>query len=48
VTTVKLQMSTRDRLKHIGRKDESFDDLLNRLMDEYIKQSYPEVVNVRK
>ncbi|HWG89419.1 MAG TPA: hypothetical protein VNZ52_01080 [Candidatus Thermoplasmatota archaeon] len=34
LTTVPLTKKTRDRLKALGRKGESWDALLNRLMDE--------------
>jgi len=33
-TTIQLTSTTRDRLKHEGRKDESYDDIINRLLDE--------------
>lgn len=34
LTTIPIQKRTRDRLRAIGRKGESWDALLNRLMDE--------------
>ncbi len=34
VTTVPLKKSTRDRLKQWGRKGETYDQLLNRMLDD--------------
>jgi hypothetical protein len=33
-TTIPCDTKTRDRLKKLGRKDESWDDLLNRIADK--------------
>lgn len=33
ITTIPLRKATRDRLKSLGRKDETYDDVLNRLID---------------
>ncbi len=33
VTTIPLTKATRDRLKKAGRKGETYDDLLNRILD---------------
>jgi len=38
ITTIKLRASTRDRLMSKGRKNESYDDLINRLLDEREKK----------
>lgn len=35
LTTIPLTKLTRDRLRALGRKGESYDQLLNRLMDVY-------------
>lgn len=35
LTTIPLTKSTRDRLRALGRKGETYDELLNRLMDAY-------------
>lgn len=35
-TTISLDPETRDRLKSLGRKGESYDDLVNRLIDNYL------------
>jgi hypothetical protein len=34
VTTIKVRPETRDRLKTVGTKGETYDALLNRLLDE--------------
>jgi hypothetical protein len=34
-TTLQVTLATRDRLREIGRKDESYDHLVNRLVDVY-------------
>ena len=34
VTTIKVSPATRDRLKALGTKGETYDALLNRLLDE--------------
>lgn len=35
-TTISLDPETRDRLKSLGRKGESYDDLVNRLIDHFL------------
>ena len=35
-TTIQIQKSTRDRLKTLGRKDETYDNLVNRLIEGYV------------
>lgn len=35
LTTIPLTKPTRDRLRALGRKGESYDQLLRRLMDAY-------------
>lgn len=35
-TTISLQKETRIRLKALGRKGETYDDLVNRLIDRYL------------
>ena len=37
ITTIQLAKSTRERLLEIGMKKETYDDLINRLIDFYIK-----------
>lgn len=37
ITTIQLKKSTRLRLLEIGMKKETYDDLINRLVDTYLK-----------
>tara|TARA_Y100000031_G_C8070399_1_gene314858 strand:- start:84 stop:224 length:141 start_codon:yes stop_codon:yes gene_type:complete len=37
ITTIQLNKSTRERLLEIGMKKETYDDLINRLIDFYLK-----------
>jgi hypothetical protein len=39
ITTVKVQKKTRDRLTRLGNKSETYDDIINRLMNFYEKHS---------
>lgn len=39
VTTIPLTKTTRDRLRALGRKGETYDELLNRLMDVYVNRT---------
>lgn len=36
ITTIPLSKRTRDRLRGLGKKGETYDELLNRLMDVYL------------
>lgn len=36
-TTISLDVETRDRLKELGNKGETYDDLVNRLIDHYVE-----------
>lgn len=36
-TTISLDAETRDRLKALGRKGETYDELVNRLIDHYLR-----------
>ena len=38
VTTIQLKMKTRDRLMDLGKKSETYDDILNRLIDFWLKK----------
>lgn len=33
ITTIQLTKKTRERLKSIGKKSETYDDIINRLID---------------
>lgn len=35
VTTIQISMETKDRLMNIGKKDDSFEDIIRRLLDIY-------------
>jgi hypothetical protein len=37
LTSLKVQKTTRDRLAKVGNKAETFDDVINRLLDFYEK-----------
>ena len=39
ITTLRVKVSTRDRLADIGNKDDTFDDIINRLVDFYKKET---------
>jgi len=39
LTTIPLTKPTRDRLRSLGKKGESYDTLLNRLMDVYVNRT---------
>lgn len=39
LTTIPLTKPTRDRLRSLGKKSESYDQLLNRMMDVYINRT---------
>jgi hypothetical protein len=32
ITTIQIRLETRDLLKHTGRKDQTYDDLINELI----------------
>jgi len=36
-TTIQVLVSTRDLLKSVGRKDETYDDLITRLVNFYLR-----------
>lgn len=38
ITTIPLRKSTRDRLKQLGAKGDTYDAVLNRLMDQVAQQ----------
>jgi len=37
ITTIQLDKKTRERLLEIGMKKETYDDLINRLIDFYLR-----------
>ncbi len=38
-TSIKLQTNTRDRLVELGKKNESYDTIINKLIDEHEKHA---------
>ncbi len=38
ITTVKVRKATRDRLAKLGNKTETFDDIINKLIDCYLSR----------
>ena len=34
---IRIRKSTRDKLKKLGRKGDTYDDIINRLIDEFHK-----------
>lgn len=40
LTTIKITKTTRDRLAQHGRKNETYDDFINRLLDQ-LEESKP-------
>ena len=41
VTTVKLSKKTRDELADLGKKNETYEGIIRRLMDFYVKNGPP-------
>jgi hypothetical protein len=39
ITTVKLSKKTRDKLAELGSKNETYEDIIERLIEFYIKNS---------
>lgn len=39
-TTISLDEDTRDQLKSLGEKGDSYDDIVKQLIDEYIESRY--------
>lgn len=37
-TTIALSKATRERLRGVGRKGETYDDLINRLIEVYLSR----------
>ncbi len=47
VTCVRLSKETRDRLAQLGSKDQTFDDIINVMIDGKHQDESQEVTNVR-
>jgi len=41
LTSIKIRPGTRDRLADLGKKRESYDQIINKLIDFYLKQRKP-------
>jgi len=39
ITTIQVKKNTRDRLVEIGRKKETYDDIINKLVDFYLSKN---------
>ncbi|MDO8428225.1 MAG: hypothetical protein Q7S92_03360 [Candidatus Diapherotrites archaeon] len=38
ITTIQLTPKTRERLRDLGKKDETYDTIINRLVDDHEKR----------
>jgi hypothetical protein len=38
-TTIKILKSTRERLADLGKKQDTYDEIINRLIDSYLKNN---------
>ena len=38
LTSIKIRKETRDTLKSIGKKSETYDDIVNRLLDRVLRR----------
>jgi len=38
LTTIKIKQQTRDALKSVGKKGETYDDIINRLLDRALRR----------
>lgn len=38
LTSIKIKKSTRDVLKSVGKKGETYDDIINRLLDRALRR----------
>ena len=47
-TTISVDEDTRDRLKKLGEKGESYDDIVKQLIDQYIEGRYQKLEEDRK
>lgn len=46
VTTIKVRKETREALKELGRKGETYDHIINKTIDAYIAQKQKRVGNM--
>ncbi len=38
LTTIKIRQGTRDALKSVGKKGETYDEIINRLLDRVLRR----------
>jgi hypothetical protein len=38
-TSIEIKQSTKDRLKNLGKKEDTFDDIVQRLLQAYEKEA---------
>ncbi|KYK32688.1 MAG: hypothetical protein HXS46_20525 [Theionarchaea archaeon] len=46
-STIKIKRETREKLKHFGHKDESYNDIIERLMDYFEELDVEELIEAR-
>jgi len=47
VTTIQVRPETRDRLKDLGKKGDTYDEIINRLIDFWLEMSPKQVAHFR-
>ena len=47
-TTISLDEETRDRLKKLGEKGDSYDDIVQQLIDNYVESRYDKLDDERE
>lgn len=47
-TTISVDEDTRDQLKKLGEKGESYDDIVKQLIDQYIESRYQKLEEDRE
>jgi len=48
VTTIKIKRDTRNALAELGKKDDTFDDIIRELLDFYIKNKVKSKESVKE
>jgi predicted CopG family antitoxin len=46
-TTIQIEKNTREKLKHFGHKGESYNDIIERLMDYFEELDVEELIETR-
>ena len=47
-TTISVDEDTRDRLKSLGEKGDSYDDIVKQLIDQYVESRYEKLEDDRE